>query len=186
MGRTCATSARDSNQSLGRFRLGQSSQSAHLDGTCFPCDVFCIAPQMLTICMSTRKRPWQRMPLLHSPWAKSLSLRGYPGGRSRGQWSGLSPDNASLVWHCTCCRSNRGSVWDPARVPFPRFPLRPRKPDSARSHTACDSDIWFEKAGRHMPYLGIGSISGIIHIMARLPHAARAVVVVAVLIAIWR
>jgi hypothetical protein len=37
-----------------------------------------------------------------------------------------------------------------------------------------------------MPYLGIGSISGIIHIMARLPHAARAVVVIAVLIAIWR
>jgi hypothetical protein len=74
----------------------------------------------------------------------------------------------------------------PRESPFPRFPLRPRKPDSARSHTACDSDIWFEKAGRHMPYLGIGSISGIIHIIARLPHAARAVVVVAVLIAIWR
>jgi hypothetical protein len=37
-----------------------------------------------------------------------------------------------------------------------------------------------------MPYLGIGSISGIIHVIARLPHAARALVVVAVLIAIWR
>ena len=37
-----------------------------------------------------------------------------------------------------------------------------------------------------MPYLGIGSISGIIHIIARLPHAASALVVVAVLIAIWR
>jgi hypothetical protein len=37
-----------------------------------------------------------------------------------------------------------------------------------------------------MPYLGIGSISGIIHIMARLRHTARAVVVVAVLIAIGR
>jgi hypothetical protein len=37
-----------------------------------------------------------------------------------------------------------------------------------------------------MPYLGIGSISGIIHIVARLPHAARAVAVVAVLIAISR
>ena len=37
-----------------------------------------------------------------------------------------------------------------------------------------------------MPYLGIGSISGIIHIIARLPHAARAVVVVVVLIAMWR
>jgi hypothetical protein len=36
-----------------------------------------------------------------------------------------------------------------------------------------------------MPYLGIGSISGLIHIIARFPHAARAVVV-AVLIAIWR
>jgi len=36
-----------------------------------------------------------------------------------------------------------------------------------------------------MPYLGIGSISGIIHAIARLPHAARAVVVVAVLLAIW-
>jgi hypothetical protein len=35
-----------------------------------------------------------------------------------------------------------------------------------------------------MPYLGIGSISGIIHIVARLPHVARAVAVAAVLIAI--
>ena len=37
-----------------------------------------------------------------------------------------------------------------------------------------------------MRYLGIGSISGNIHIITRLPHAARAVVDVAVLIAIWR
>jgi hypothetical protein len=37
-----------------------------------------------------------------------------------------------------------------------------------------------------MPYLGLGSISGIIHMMARFPHAARAVVIVALLIAIWR
>ena len=37
-----------------------------------------------------------------------------------------------------------------------------------------------------MPYVAVGSISGIIHIMARIPHAARAVVVVAVLIAILR
>jgi len=37
-----------------------------------------------------------------------------------------------------------------------------------------------------MPYLGVGSISGIIHILAKIPHAARAVVVVALLITIWR
>jgi hypothetical protein len=37
-----------------------------------------------------------------------------------------------------------------------------------------------------MPYLGIGSISGIIHTIARIPYAAGAVVVLAVLIAIWR
>jgi hypothetical protein len=37
-----------------------------------------------------------------------------------------------------------------------------------------------------MPYLGIGSISGIIHMIARFPHAGRAVVIAAVLIAIWR
>jgi hypothetical protein len=37
-----------------------------------------------------------------------------------------------------------------------------------------------------MPYLGVGSISGIIHIIARLSHAARGVVVGAVLLAIWR
>jgi hypothetical protein len=36
-----------------------------------------------------------------------------------------------------------------------------------------------------MPYLGIGSISGIIHVTARVPHAARVVVLVVVLIAIW-
>jgi hypothetical protein len=37
-----------------------------------------------------------------------------------------------------------------------------------------------------MPYLGIGSISGIMHVIARLPRAAMVVMVVAVLIAIWR
>jgi hypothetical protein len=37
-----------------------------------------------------------------------------------------------------------------------------------------------------MPYLGVGSISGIIHFIARLPPATRAVVVLALLIAIWR
>jgi hypothetical protein len=37
--------------------------------------------QMLTTVCQTPKRAWQRMPLLHSPWAKSLSFRGYPGGR---------------------------------------------------------------------------------------------------------
>jgi hypothetical protein len=75
----------------------------------------------------------------------------------------------------------------PARGPFPRFPLPPRKPpDSASSHTWRDRDTGSRRQVGNMPYLGVGSISGIIHIIARIPHAARAVVVVAVLIAIWR
>ena len=40
----------------------------------FPVLCFCIARQMLTTCMSTRKRAWRRMGLLRSPSAKSLSL----------------------------------------------------------------------------------------------------------------
>jgi hypothetical protein len=56
----------------------------------------------------------------------------------------------------------------------------------ARSHTWCDSDTGSRRQVGNMPYLGIGSISSMIHIMTRLPHATRAVVVVAVLIAIWR
>jgi hypothetical protein len=121
------------------------------------------------------------MPLLHSPWAKSLSFRGYPGGRlAEGDGRGSRP--VTQVWFGIA----PAAVLTEGPSGTPRESLRPRKPDSARSHTSCDSGIWFEKAGRHMPYLGIGSISGIIHIIARLPHAARAVVVVAVLIAIWR
>jgi hypothetical protein len=37
-----------------------------------------------------------------------------------------------------------------------------------------------------MPYLGLGSTSGIIHMIARFPHVTRAAVIVALLIAIWR
>jgi hypothetical protein len=37
-----------------------------------------------------------------------------------------------------------------------------------------------------MPYLGVEKHLRHLHIMARIPHPARAVVVVAVLIAIWR
>jgi hypothetical protein len=71
---------------------------------------------MLTTCMSTRKKAWQRMLLLRSAWAKSLSVRGIPAV-STGQWSPLSRGSARLVWHCTCYCSNQGFVWDPARVP---------------------------------------------------------------------
>jgi hypothetical protein len=51
----------------------------------FPVVCFCIARQMLTTCMSTRKRAWQRMPFLRSQSAKPLSLlaiptAGYTGG----------------------------------------------------------------------------------------------------------
>jgi hypothetical protein len=37
-----------------------------------------------------------------------------------------------------------------------------------------------------MPYLGFGSISGAIHMMARLPAVGRAVVLLAVLVALCR
>jgi hypothetical protein len=91
-------------------------------------------------CMSAPKRAWQRMPLLHSPWAKSLSFRGYAGGQlaeddGRGSrpvtqvWFGIAPATVLI-----------GVRLGPRESSFSRFPQRPRKPDSARSHTSCDSD----------------------------------------------
>jgi len=135
--------------------------------------------------MSTRKRAWQRMPLLRSPSAKSLSLAQSRRPVRTGQWSRLSPGNANLVWHRSCSCLTDSPFGAPRGVlsPDSRFPPR-KPPDSARSHTWCDSDTGSRRQVGNMPYLGVGSISGIIHIMARLPHAARAVVVVAVLIAL--
>src|SRR5229473_4455672 len=91
-----------------------------------------------------------------------------------------------LVWHRSCY-SSIDSPFGSREGPFPRFPLPPRKPpDSSRSHTSCDSDTGSRRQVGNMPYLGVGSISGIIHFIARLPPATRAVVVLALLIAIWR
>jgi hypothetical protein len=75
--------------------------------------------QMLTTVCQTPKRAWQRMPLLHSPWAKSLSLGVIPGRLADGDGPGSRPVTQVWFWHCTCYCSNRGSVWDPARVPSP-------------------------------------------------------------------
>ena len=126
------------------------------------------------------------MPLLRSPSAKSLSLVAIPAPVSIGQWSRLSHGYAS--WFGIAVAAVQPiALLGPREDPFPRFPLPPRKPpDSARSHTWRDSDTGLRRQVGNMPYLGVGSISGIIHIIARIPHAARAVVVVAVLIAIWR
>lgn len=132
-----------------------------------------------------QKKAGRECTLPPTAWAKRLSLAGVPPGRAQGQLLRFSPGNASLVWHCTCTVLIDGPSGTP-RESFPRFPLRPRKPDSARSHTSCDSDTSSRRQVGNMPDLGIGSISGIIHMIARFPHAARAVVVVAVLIAIWR
>ena len=138
-------------------------------------------------CISTRKRAWQRMPLLCSPSAKSLSLVGIPAGRV-AQGNGRGSRTATQVWFGIAVATVQPIArLGPRESPFPRFPLPPRKPpNSSRSHTWCESDTGSRRQVGNMPYLGIGSISGIIHIIARLPHAARAVVVVAVLIAIWR
>ena len=44
----------------------------------FPVKSLCIARECSTTCRSTRKRAWQRMPILRLPWAKSLSLVAIP------------------------------------------------------------------------------------------------------------
>jgi hypothetical protein len=36
-----------------------------------------------------------------------------------------------------------------------------------------------------MPYVGFGSISGIIHIFAKIPHFVRALSVIAIVVSIW-
>lgn len=85
---------------------------------------------------STRRR------LSSSRWWQSRRLV------STGQWSRLLHGNANLVWHRSCYCST-DSPFGTREGPFPRFPLPPRKPpDSARSHTRCYSDTWFEKASR--------------------------------------
>jgi hypothetical protein len=68
----------------------------------FPVVCFCIARQMLTTSMSARKRAWRRMPLLRSPWAKSLSLAGIPAaglvqGNGRGSRSATKSGLASQL-----------------------------------------------------------------------------------------
>ena len=85
----------------------------------FPVVCFCIARQMLTTGMSTRKRAWQRMPLVRSPWAKSLSLGAIPAaGWQRAMVAVLARlRKSSLALHLLLFY--RGSVWDPARVPSP-------------------------------------------------------------------
>ncbi len=37
-----------------------------------------------------------------------------------------------------------------------------------------------------MLYLGLGSVSGIVHVVARLPFFARAVLACAVIVVLWR
>jgi hypothetical protein len=115
----------------------------------------------------------------------------------RGQVALVSGNSVSQLAHGNSCGCRTATqVWfgiavatvltdSPFGTPRESFHAVPDEaPNSARSHTWCDSDTGSRRQVDNMPYLGIGSISGIIHIVARLPHAARAVAVVAVLIAI--
>src|SRR6266566_8992692 len=155
----------------------------------FPVECFCIARQMLSTntCMSTPKRAWQRMSLLRSPSANSLLLGGIPAARLT-QGNSRGSRTVTQVWFGIAVATVLAySPFETTRESFPDSRFPPRKPrDSARSHTWCDSDTGSRRQVGNMLYLGIGSISGIMHIISRLPRAARAVVVVAVLIAIWR
>ena len=72
------------------------TSKAVCDGTCFPCGMFLHCASNATR-MSTGKRAWQRMPLLRSPWAKSLSLVGVPAGRL-AQGNGRGSGMATQVW----------------------------------------------------------------------------------------
>jgi hypothetical protein len=48
------------------------------DGTCFPCGMFLHCASNADYLYVNVKESWQRMPLLRSLWAKSLSLVGIP------------------------------------------------------------------------------------------------------------
>jgi len=117
----------------------------------------------------------------------SLSLAGIPAARL-AQGNSRGSRTATQVWFgIAVAPVLADSPFETTRESFPDSCFPPRKPrDSARSHTWRDSDTDSRRQEGNMPYLGIGSISGIMHIIARLPRVARAVVVGAVLIAIWR
>src|SRR6266851_8038733 len=76
-GRAAQRASRDSNQSRDAFVSGavvavSPSAMEHV----FPCGMFLHCASNADTCMSTRKRAWQRILLLRSAWAKSLSLGG--------------------------------------------------------------------------------------------------------------
>jgi len=163
--------------SLGRFRYwGCRRCEPVCDGTCFPCGMFshCASNADYLYVNTTES--------LAENVASPLAVGWLTQGSSRGSRT------VTQVWFGIAVATVLAdSPFETTRESFPDSRFPPRKPrDSARSHTWCDSDTGSRRQVGNMPYLGIGSISGIMHIIARLPRAARAVVVVAVLIAIWR
>jgi hypothetical protein len=135
----CSTGAsRDSDRVWGAFVWGCRRCEPVCDGTCFPRGMFLHCASNAVYCMSTRKRAWQRMPLLHSPWAKSLSFRGYPGGRL-AEGDGRGSRTAAQVWFGIAVAGVlTDSPFGTPREPIPQIPASPEEaPDSARSHTRC-------------------------------------------------
>jgi len=101
-----------------------------------PCGCFCVARRLMTTCMSTRKRAWQRMPLPRSPSAKSLSSGAIPAGRF-AQGNGRGSPAATEVWFGIAIAAvlTDSPSWD-RESPFPRLPRPPRKaPDSGKIGT---------------------------------------------------
>jgi hypothetical protein len=101
-----------------------------------PVGCFCIARRLMTTCMSTRKRAWQRMPLPRSPSAKSLWLGAIPAARL-AQGNGRGSPAATEVWFGIAIAPvlTDRPFWD-RQSPFPRFLRPPRKaPDSGKIGT---------------------------------------------------
>jgi len=94
-GRVVRHASRDS-LSLGFCFWGCRRCQPVCDGTCFPCGMFLHCASNAT-CMSTRKRAWQRTPLLRSPSAK-VPLNSWNCGVRSAQGNGRGSRTPTQIW----------------------------------------------------------------------------------------
>jgi hypothetical protein len=92
----------------------------------FPVVCFCIARQMLPVCLYVNAQEPDKECRFSARRRLSPLVTQSRWPVRTGQWSRLSHGNASLVWHRSCYRSNRQPVWDP-RGSLPQIPASPEE-----------------------------------------------------------
>jgi hypothetical protein len=140
-GRAAQRASRDSNQSRDAFVSGavvavSPSAMEHV----FPCGMFLHCASNADYLYVNLKESLAENAASPLAVGKSLSLRQSGGQLAQGNGRGSRP--VTQLWFGIAVAAVlTDSPFGLRESPFPRFPLPPRKPpDSARSHTWCDSD----------------------------------------------